>query len=728
MGSEPGSGSSGAKQADGTGAASPGQRYLAGLRTWLEPERELADIVERWDVGRGNREAVCSPWELVACVAALQATICSRFPAPPMETNAEGLFLQLIHKMPKRLTLDQIDQWWRQQDQRADAIAENEIERAHVDILDDVVRAARLGWEDTMAEIEEDINAWVHGDQDDDGDDVQQDDDESDTQAEVQQDADLEPFPGCEFDLMFDEFVKPQAAVWHQDDVEFDSQAKADAEVARARTDVQKLAELDRKAAAESRIQSERQQQQIKYAAQPQPQQQAADEERHEQRAEPTGGEGQPTADRGQPASAPKAESQDRTRAADRARPDIEMLIGLCALRLGRLRIAYKEADFRQACALLGHQRLCFLIQVLEDVMQRQGKNAALDIGRDAESAMARGWMREIVALSQRVPSNIAEPDEFVGELARRIADAVPAGTPGWTTQQKRAPEPAPAAARRRPEPSPKKMRPSSRKVTSGPLLAKEQNQLKSELRVLFRWLRKGGGIVTEADFEGFIKRLCEEFRPRDPLDPNNVSPQDWGAHLKLTYWRRRRIEDQETDRRKDWHLRFPHRYRKPRLFRFHKIGVDPSEMSIETVAQLYEDSRNARRNEKRRAERLKAKMEADLQTNKPTIEQPGDSHADVMAAQKANTRARDDAILDALGDGERRIAELQTPLRRYPAWRGFNDETKFYRTIVDRLDALEAAKRVITVRRDPGPRGSKLRVVRKSDTKNDRATGRPRE
>jgi hypothetical protein len=36
-------------------------------------------------------------------------------------------------------------------------------------------------------------------------------------------------------------------------------------------------------------------------------------------------------------------------------------------------------------------------------------------------------------------------------------------------------------------------------------------------------------------------------------------------------------------------------------------------------------------------------------------------------------------------------VAELVVALRRHPAWRGFDDETKFYRTIMDRRDELKA-------------------------------------
>jgi hypothetical protein len=153
-------------QANGTGAASPGQQNLARLRAWLErDEYELADIVERWDLEREHREAACSRWELVLCVRALQATICARVPAPPVETNAEGLFLQLIHEVSidqSKLRPDQTERLWRLQDQCADAIAKNQFERVYVDILDDVVGAIQ-----TMDEYEEDIRAGMHGEQPD---------------------------------------------------------------------------------------------------------------------------------------------------------------------------------------------------------------------------------------------------------------------------------------------------------------------------------------------------------------------------------------------------------------------------------------------------------------------------------------------------------------------------------------------------------------------------------
>jgi hypothetical protein len=144
----------------------------------------------------------------------------------------------------------------------------------------------------------------------------------------------------------------------------------------------------------------------------------------------------------------------------------------------------------------------------------------------------------------------------------------------------------------------------ASGRVTSGDLFQKEQNQLRGELRVFFRWKHKDGGKVTDDELKSFISRLSNQLAPRDPLDPNSVSPQDLGAHFQLTFARRKQIEDKETVRRANWPTRWPKRYRKPPRFRFHKIGADPADMSPEEIADRYKVERNERYNAKRRTAR----------------------------------------------------------------------------------------------------------------------------
>ena len=73
-------------------------------------------------------------------------------------------------------------------------------------------------------------------------------------------------------------------------------------------------------------------------------------------------------------------------------------------------------------------------------------------------------------------------------------------------------------------------------------------------------------------------------------------------------------------------------------------------------------------------------------------------------------------ALYDAFGDVERTSKDFMAmaTVRRHPAWCDVSPDKKLYQTIVTRLDMLEAKGRIKTVRRDPGPRGSRVRVMRR--------------
>jgi len=260
----------------------------------------------------------------------------------------------------------------------------------------------------------------------------------------------------------------------------------------------------------------------------------------------------------------------------------------------------------------------------------------------------------------------------------------------------------------------------STRRVTSGPLLEKERRRIKSELRVLFRWLKKNGKAFPESELENFIKKLCAELHPRDPLDPNSVSPQDLGAHFRLTYKKRCWIENEETKRRIeiDWRRR----YGRDPLFRFKRIGVDPADASPQVVSERYLDLRRAAYNQRRRDQRAQSK-ESTMQTE--TIQTQSTKPTSLRAAQMARTRAQMQTLFEAIGDDQPTVNALMEAVREHPAWRSV-DHAKMRRTTLDRLDMLKTEGRIENGDSLPGPRGSEFRTVRRR--KNDHATMRPRD
>jgi len=88
------------------------------------------------------------------------------------------------------------------------------------------------------------------------------------------------------------------------------------------------------------------------------------------------------------------------------------------------------------------------------------------------------------------------------------------------------------------------------------------------------------------------------------------------------------------------------------------------------------------------------------------------------MAAQRARTQAEIEVLYQAIGNAERTASDLMKmkAVRQHPLWKWrTGDPTKFRQAVYDRLNMLEDAERIVTVRRDPGPRGSKIRVVRRA-------------
>ena len=242
----------------------------------------------------------------------------------------------------------------------------------------------------------------------------------------------------------------------------------------------------------------------------------------------------------------------------------------------------------------------------------------------------------------------------------------------------------------------------STGRVTTGELFKKEQNQLRGELRVFYHWTNSSKGKVTDEGFESFVERLRGQLAPKDPLDPNSVSPQELGAHFHLTFVRRRQIEEKETARRAPWHKKWPCRYPKPPLFRFHKIGVDPADISPQQVAGRYKTERGDRYNAERRTKR-KHKREIMQGMYLANGYVPYDVRLTKNGIQREN-------LYQAVTAADMTVASLVIAMQSNPAWLGLSDD-QLYRAVLNRLDDLQRDKKICS-RLVAGPRGSRQRLV----------------
>lgn len=226
-----------------------------------------------------------------------------------------------------------------------------------------------------------------------------------------------------------------------------------------------------------------------------------------------------------------------------------------------------------------------------------------------------------------------------------------------------------------------------------GPLAKKRTNMRTSELKTL-HW--NGPARKQFRQLDAFLANLRQRLGGRDPRDPEQVSAQKLGHVLELTLARKIDIEDRATEgrRRKGW-----------KLFRFRTIA--PCDKSPEQVQKFYKQRANKAGAAKKKADCAAGReMEQLMQTQQQTMPH---TRAGLMAAQKANTRARRDAILDvlALDDGWWPvIPELEAELRDSPAWLGPAIGVKvFRRAMHDRLDELKA-ENLIEDKHEPSPHG----------------------
>lgn len=220
-----------------------------------------------------------------------------------------------------------------------------------------------------------------------------------------------------------------------------------------------------------------------------------------------------------------------------------------------------------------------------------------------------------------------------------------------------------------------------------------------TDLKIIVRYSAEVLGKRTT------LKALAALFPNRDVNNPADVTGADVGNALALTVERVFKFEDLASAYARE------QKYAKP-SFAFKTVTACRAE--AEELGRKRRQRRNQRVSERRREERAEQRSNGMLQTATAT---PAGRQTlgGLMAEQKARTRAQCDALYDAFGDGERTPKDLMAmaAVRRHLAWRDISPN-KFYQTVVTRLDMMEADGRIKTVRRDPGPRGSRVRVMRR--------------
>jgi hypothetical protein len=230
--------------------------------------------------------------------------------------------------------------------------------------------------------------------------------------------------------------------------------------------------------------------------------------------------------------------------------------------------------------------------------------------------------------------------------------------------------------------------------------LAGRQNMRRGELKVLLRYLVPA---TTRAHLES-------KMPGRDIGDPEEVSGQEIGAALRLTESQLFKIEDAATEygRRQRWVKSFKKSGKPDKPYRFSFRTVTCIDRTQDELRRDRKRRSNERTNEQRRKFRLEKKA---MTTPSAAIAAPRrEPLLDLKAAQMQRTRAQRDALRQVIDDEWRTLADLTARLSRHPAYHGV-EERRLRQTVVDRLHDIRDE---IDNDAIPGPRGSRLRLVRR--------------
>jgi hypothetical protein len=218
--------------------------------------------------------------------------------------------------------------------------------------------------------------------------------------------------------------------------------------------------------------------------------------------------------------------------------------------------------------------------------------------------------------------------------------------------------------------------------------------------------------LPDKATWLAELRRTCGGL---DPSDPQAVPDVAIGKALRISAEERWAIEESQTRFMRE-------QYDKPESYQYRLWTIHPADIPKEE----WDAVRKRRKRQKEAAQRKAKRAEREVTVNhlEDTSKRPT-TYAEAIAAQKASTELQCSAILDAVGNQQQTTVELMAVLADDPAWRSISvlATTKFRQTIYDRLDMLVTAGKLINLPPEPGPRGSKIRVVSRPKKPSDHPT-----
>jgi hypothetical protein len=356
--------------------------------------------------------------------------------------------------------------------------------------------------------------------------------------------------------------------------------------------------------------------------------------------------------------------------------------------RLADLHVELDESDALTISNRINDAALAARLR--QDAIYRDRRRAAEEREKQMDAARAAEADRRADDLDAPIDDEDVRAEE---ERRRRIeaARAAAANTPAPKPSAYHAAEPIPRQHRREREPDRRHQRPPEAPLVTGPLAAKRRNLRMADLKTLWRHI---GKRFTSVD--AFVDDLRGRCGGRDPGDPEQVSAQELGSVTQLTLDVKIKIEETATEvgRRRGYLTR------SGRLYICRLRTVAPYDKTPEEVRKRYQRRARAAHAARRRVEKTKEKK-MDIAVSYAT-------YAEAVAADRARVKGQADAMLAAIGEGECTVADLMLKLRRDLLWSSAKPRT--YR---HRLDDLRDQGR-IAERFEPGPRGSKRRLVRR--------------
>ena len=233
----------------------------------------------------------------------------------------------------------------------------------------------------------------------------------------------------------------------------------------------------------------------------------------------------------------------------------------------------------------------------------------------------------------------------------------------------------------------------------------------RSDLKKLARYSESyDPSCSLETNLDGYVADIARRAGGIDPYNPELLPPQMLGVVLGLTLKQKMAVEDAATA----YGLSQGWRRSDGKQYYCRLRTVAPCDVTSDESERAYRQRRNKAGAVRRAEALLQAKMNAT--SGEQTIQRSFSTYREDVRAQKTQTAARTEVLFDAIGAATT-VDSLTRAVRYDRSWldhdrKPMSDE-KLRKTIRDRLDTLRAAGRIVDSYR-PGPRGSRIRVVRR--------------